>query len=263
MVNAAPHIAPQGFFLAFVPRYDVAGTLHMFTLYLINRLPEDVHYDFDLEMKKQWQEGFEGHVTAGDAIVITDLDFMELDEQPIINLRCHVRWQGRMEHFEKSIRPKPKNLLQLKHNEWLDAPAYQYELWVPKASQPPAAGATPAKPLAVDTELLRLYMLENTTGNKTSISSTGFEVDLHFEAIMTDDGSLSAGEKFHVQLDTFQKQLDLAIANGQHYMIFIHGVGTGKLKKELYKLLQKHPHVRSYGPCLAPKYGFGATEVYF
>ena len=40
-------------------------------------------------------------------------------------------------------------------------------------------------------------------------------------------------------------------------------MGTGKLKKELYKLLQKHPQVRSYGPCFAPKYGFGATEVFF
>jgi hypothetical protein len=118
--------------------------------------------------------------------------------------------------------------------------------------------------LAVDTELLRLYMLENNVGRaKISVSSTGYEVDLHFDAIMPDDGSLSSGEKFHVQLDTFQKQLDLAIANGLHQMVFIHGIGSGKLKKELYKLLQKHPHVRSYGPSLAPKYGFGATEVFF
>ncbi len=256
------HTAPQGFYLAFVPRYDVAGTLHMFTLYLINRLPEEVHYDFDLEKNKQWHEGFEGQVSPGDTIVITDLDFMELDNQPIINLKCRVRWQGKTEFFEKSIRPKPKNLLQLKHNEYLEAPAYQYELWIPKAtSNKPNA---PAKTMAVDTELLRMYMLQNGTPvEKVSISSTRFEVDLHFDAIMPDDGSLSSGAKFHVQIETFQKQLDLAIANGQHYMVFIHGVGSGKLKKELYNLLQKHPHVRSYGPSLAPKYGFGATEVYF
>jgi hypothetical protein len=262
MAENTPHTAQQGFYLAFVPRYDVAGTLHMFTLYLINRLPEDVHYDFDLEKNREWHEGFEGHVSAGDTIVITDLDFMELDRQPVVNLKCRVRWQGKTEFFEKSIRPKPKNLLQLKHNEWLDAPAYQYELWVPKTANnaPPAA----PKKLAVDTELLRMYMLQNGRApEKVSISSTSFEVDLHFEAIMPDDGSLSAGAKFHVQLETFQKQLDLAIANGLHYMVFIHGVGSGKLKKELYNLLQKHPHVRSYGPCLAPKYGFGATEVFF
>ena len=93
MADSTPNPPQQGFFLAFVPRYDVVGTLHMFTLYLINQLPEDVHYDFDLEMKKEWAEGFEGHVSAGDSIVITDLDFMELDRQPVINLKCRVRWQ--------------------------------------------------------------------------------------------------------------------------------------------------------------------------
>lgn len=262
MTDNVANTPQQGFFLAFVPRYDVAGTLHMFTLYLINQLPEEVHYDFDLELNKEWAEGFEGHVSPGDSIVITDLDFMELDDQPVINLRCHVRWQGKMEHFDKSIRPKPKNLLQLKHNDYLDAPAYQYELWVPKIKQ--VAPPPTKKPMAVDTELLRMYMLDSgNVGDKTSISTTHFEVDLHFEAIMPDDGSLSAGEKFHVQLETFNRQLDLAIANGLHYMVFIHGVGSGKLKKELYKLLQKHPQVRSYGPCYAPQYGFGATEVFF
>lgn len=262
MANPTPNPTPQGFYLAFVPRYDVAGTLHMYTLYLLNQLAETVYYDFDLELNKEWAEGFEGNVSAGDCIVITDLDFMKLADQPVINLRCHVRWQGKTEHFEKSIRPKPKNLLQLKHHDYFDAPAYQYELWLPKTSKP--APPVTKKPLTVDTELLRMYMLENTpSGEKTSISTTRFEVDLHFEAIMKDDGTMSSGEKFHVQLDTFNKQLDLAIANGLHYMVFIHGVGTGKLKKELYALLQKHPHVRSYGPCYAPQYGFGATEVFF
>ncbi len=262
MADSTPNPLQQGFYLAFVPRYDVVGTLHMFTLYLINQLPEEVHYDFDLEMRKEWAEGFEGYVSPGDNIVITDIDFMRLQEQPVINLRCHVYWQGKKEHFEKAIRPKPKNLLQLKHNEHLDAPAYQYELWVPKTSN--IAPPPTKKPLAIDTELLRTYMLENgNISEKTSISTTHFEVDLHFEAIMPDDGSMSSGEKFHVQLETFNRQLDLAIANGLHYMVFIHGVGTGKLKKELYKLLQKHPQVRKYGPCYAPQYGFGATEVFF
>jgi hypothetical protein len=262
MADPTPNSPQQGFFLAFVPRYDVAGTLHMFTLYLVNKLPEEVKYDFDLEMKKEWAEGFEGYVSPGDSIVITDLDFMKLADQPVINLRCHVRWQGKTEHFEKSIRPKPKNLLQLKHNDYFDAPAYQYELWMPKTSN--SAPPVVKKPMAVDTDLLRMYMLENAPmSDKTSISTTHFEVDLHFEAIMKDDGTMSSGEKFHVQLNTFNRQLDLAIANGLHYMVFIHGVGTGKLKKELYSLLQKHPHVRSYGPCYSPQYGFGATEVFF
>ena len=167
-----------------------------------------------------------------------------------------------MEHFEKTIRPKGKNLVQFKHNEWLEAPAYTYELWLPPKAT--AAGQpAPSKPLSVDTELLRMYMMESSPNkDDISISSTHHEVDLHFDRIMPDDGPLSSGAKLHVQLDTFQKQLDLAIANGLHYMVFIHGVGSGKLKKELYKVLQKHPQVRSYGPCYAPKYGFGATEVF-
>ena len=44
-------------------------------------------------------------------------------------------------------------------------------------------------------------------------------------------------------------------------IIFIHGIGTGKLKNELNKILAAHEHVASFDNTYDHRFGFGATEV--
>lgn len=70
---------------------------------------------------------------------------------------------------------------------------------------------------------------------------------------------MSNYDKLSLQLNTAQKELELAIDKKQQKIIFIHGRGEGVLKKELRILCSKYPveyHDASY-----TEYGMGATEV--
>ena len=46
-------------------------------------------------------------------------------------------------------------------------------------------------------------------------------------------------------------------------MIVIHGLGKGKLREEVMRLLREYKEVAHFKNEYHPKYGFGATEISF
>jgi hypothetical protein len=89
-----------------------------------------------------------------------------------------------------------------------------------------------------------------------------YEVDLHIEKLAPEWRHLSNFEILTIQLNTFEKYLELAIAHHQHNLIVIHGVGTGKLKDEIHEILKSKREVRSFINQYDPRYGYGATEIF-
>ncbi len=86
------------------------------------------------------------------------------------------------------------------------------------------------------------------------------EIDLHIEELVNNSRRMSNGEIVEVQLNHFQRELDSAIAQHLHKIVFIHGVGTGKLKNEIHTILKTYTKIRFHDASYS-KYGFGATEV--
>lgn len=87
------------------------------------------------------------------------------------------------------------------------------------------------------------------------------EIDLHIEELVDSYSNLSAGEILEIQLARFTTVLDGAIKHKSNNVVFIHGVGNGKLKYELRKLLDtKYKHIR-YQDASFKEYGYGATLV--
>ena len=62
------------------------------------------------------------------------------------------------------------------------------------------------------------------------------ELDLHAEKLTDKPGALDNFEILTLQLQTFEKYFDLAIAHHLPSMIVIHGVGSGKLRDEIHEL---------------------------
>jgi dsDNA-specific endonuclease/ATPase MutS2 len=93
-------------------------------------------------------------------------------------------------------------------------------------------------------------------------SALDWEVDLHLEELVDNIRGMNNGQMIDVQLRHFQKKLDEGFAQNIRKIVFIHGVGNGRLKQEIRKILATHKELRfhdaSYGT-----YGFGATEVVF
>ena len=87
-----------------------------------------------------------------------------------------------------------------------------------------------------------------------------FEVDLHINQLVKSVKSMDNYDMLNIQIDAAKRKIEFAINKRISKVVFIHGVGEGVLKSELYSLLNKYP-VKYYD---APykKYGLGATEVY-
>lgn len=93
-------------------------------------------------------------------------------------------------------------------------------------------------------------------------SLTPLEVDLHIQKLTDDYAGLSNGEMLFMQISHFESYMDLGMRGQYKSIIFIHGIGTGVLKKEIRNRLASYRSIRvSDGD--TRKYGFGATQVSF
>lgn len=88
------------------------------------------------------------------------------------------------------------------------------------------------------------------------------EVDLHIHQLTSSHRNMSNYEILNLQLETAQRQLEFAQQKRIQKVVFIHGVGEGVLKEELYTLFRRYENLKYYDADYQ-KYGLGATEVYF
>ena len=89
------------------------------------------------------------------------------------------------------------------------------------------------------------------------------EIDLHIEELVDTTHGMTNFEMLSIQLNAFEDALEDAIRNQQLSLIVIHGVGKGKLKEEIHTLLKSVPEVDFFQSEWNPKYGYGATEIFF
>ncbi|TLU99346.1 Smr/MutS family protein [Dyadobacter luticola] len=108
---------------------------------------------------------------------------------------------------------------------------------------------------------LKTSMLGGATPEPAKIAKPEQVVDLHIEKLKDTPGNISKDNILKAQLDAFESNLELAIANGMEEITFIHGAGSGALKNELHRRLGKNQHVQYFKDALKEKFGYGATLV--
>lgn len=88
------------------------------------------------------------------------------------------------------------------------------------------------------------------------------EVDLHIEVLVENPSELKPGEILEIQLARFETAITGAIKGKTRKMVFIHGIGNGKLKHEIRKQLESKYSKLKYQDASFKEYGYGATIVY-
>ena len=88
------------------------------------------------------------------------------------------------------------------------------------------------------------------------------EIDLHIEALSDDSGLLSPPEMLNIQISRFRDTMSKAQNEGWKQIVFIHGVGDGRLKFELRKILDSQFPDARYQDASFLEYGYGATLVF-
>lgn len=118
----------------------------------------------------------------------------------------------------------------------------------------------------VDTNILRSYMMgaaNPVKGGKTNTSMFGEEVDLHVDSTLFKGGKRDNKYAIEYQLEAFEAAIDNAVIKGKAEIRIIHGIGKGKLKDEIHKILRGHSQVKSFENTYHPRYGMGSTIVHF
>ncbi len=129
----------------------------------------------------------------------------------------------------------------------------------------------PEKPkMEIDPEALKEAMYlkgdlksERTVkSRKVNVTENGpVEVDLHIEQLMDSYKSLTNSEILDIQMTRFRSELENAIQKRTGKIVFIHGVGNGKLKHDLRRALDNEYKKLRYQDASFKEYGFGATMV--
>lgn len=87
------------------------------------------------------------------------------------------------------------------------------------------------------------------------------EVDLHIEQIIDSTAGMSNGEIIQIQLARFEHIMQENAERKGQRIVFIHGVGNGRLKTEVIKLLERKYKKAQYQDASFREYGYGATLV--
>ncbi|HNR20728.1 MAG TPA: hypothetical protein PKN75_05850 [Bacteroidia bacterium] len=103
---------------------------------------------------------------------------------------------------------------------------------------------------------------DESRNNKNGVLENTAEIDLHIEKLIGDFTGLTNSEIMAVQLKKVVDEMESALRNNYYSLVFIHGVGNGKLKQALRDELKNYPNVL-FKDANQVRYGGGATEVFF
>ena len=88
------------------------------------------------------------------------------------------------------------------------------------------------------------------------------EVDLHLHAIVDSQAGLSPGVMLELQIAHFERMLQIGIRQRTKKMIFIHGIGQGVLRHQIWSRVDQYYPDCSCRSADPRQYGNGATEVW-
>ena len=83
------------------------------------------------------------------------------------------------------------------------------------------------------------------------------EIDLHLTKDIINSPHFDPKYALSIQIGMLEKGIDNAILSNSHDITIIHGVGEGILKKEVQKILKKHPLISDI------KDEYGKTKAIF
>jgi hypothetical protein len=268
--NAAPMpprgpiiLANQGIYMAFVAQND-----REFAVYLVNNTDWDMPYTLSEERGSVINGLQSGVLKPRSQAKLTDYyAFSTLDSWPTF-LFQGLWFRAAKVGFRPPLVKRLKCRAQTFHASKktvpvLNQPGHLFQLDADeKEAIPQAAPQLPTVALLAEEIKTQMLKAKSEPATPLSFERPTAVVDLHVEALLPGGpGSRQAGELLDLQLETFEKMLENAIATGMSEITFIHGVGSGTLRTELHRRLGRHPHVKYFEDAQKQKFGYGATKV--
>jgi hypothetical protein len=251
---------PQ-FYIAFVRN---VRTAHLFDLYVINDCNYSVAYSLLFARNGVWQLSETGMLESNTKLFVQSIS---LEELSVIE---HLSFQALLfknkdfelqQPFVTTMAFMPVKFHKpgvFVVNDFFDEDAYVIDLCVKKQEMQPENFDYKDLQEKLHTDLQTNTALKITKQEKKDIK----EVDLHLHELVENEQGLLPEDMLAIQMQTFEKELATAIAQGYEKIVFIHGVGNGTLKTRIRMTLDKDYRHLFYQDASFQKYKFGATLVY-
>jgi hypothetical protein len=258
----------KGVFLSVLPVFQLEGyeeNVQVLKFHLLNETGMAYKFHFQVWLKSRLELEIRNDVDAFKHFYLSDLLFESLNDSPQLKFVFYpkVADDKLAPAYERIWKVKPRqifqqlNELKIRRDATLSYTLFEKYPIKEKPSLP--------------------YFDSSSIGNMAAGSNTAqvqvqdaeppltpkYELDLHIEKLMTEWRGLKNIAILAIQINEFHRYLDVAISHHQHSMIVIHGLGRGKLKEEIHAILKDTPEVDRFVNEYHPKYGFGATEIFF
>jgi len=259
----------DGVWLTFLPIFDNDefgdDVVDSLKIYLVNNSSLGYQFSYHLNYSGDNASDFDldNQLPSLQDFYLHDIPFANLNDNPVFECEFSLLTpdKTKAEHYETSLKLRAKQVFsRIEEIKKKGEATFSFKLF--------------------DDYPFRPYEEEKQVDARSILAGSGFrvyeaskarqhleparsELDLHADKITDKPGSLDNFEILTLQLQTFEKYFDLAVAHHLPSMVVIHGVGTGKLRDEIHEALRTKRNVKSFVNRYDPRYGYGATEIFF
>jgi len=229
-------------------------------IYLVNHTDRRMQFQYTLSYGGKPDFSLTNDIDVSRDFYLHDIPFERLNDGPLFEFDFVLKQpeKSKAPHYETSLKLRAKQVFtRIDGIRKKGEASFAYKLFdkypdkVVEEERPAFYGSVRGENKIYDARQSRQHL-----------EPPKYEVDLHIEKLTPDWKNLSNFEILTLQLNIFEKYLDLAMAHHQHNLIVIHGVGSGKLKDEIHEILKARRGVRSFINQYDPRYGYGATEIF-
>lgn len=261
-IEAHAQMDDEEIILAFVPEESSSG----FESYLINSSSYYLKYVISNEKEGEQTIYHQGELEPGIKILLRTYHPGQLSDE--VNFRIQVifysggpfRHMAPVDMLVKFQATELYDAFRRIENDYFHEKAILFTLYdwkVPKEVS-----------IEIDPEEIKKAMFtkgdikpKSSKKEKTEVSQGPEEIDLHIENLVDDHSKMDNSQILDIQLSRFRTTLETALLHQSKRIVFIHGVGNGKLKYELRKILDTEYKKIRYQDASFKEYGFGATMV--
>ena len=251
--------------IAFAPKNQQMPLVGDIDIYLMNFTANDILFSMHSAGENEYSLQCSAKLEAFSKYYIATINREQIEEYTNAQVQVLV-----LQHQSKELRAPVSSDMSIKGSRFYKESAYKddsilhqkaliYKLLDFKNIPVLSKLSSSAEDNEVHKTKARIYekndeILKHKKSNKEAV------VDMHIWELVDDHSRMTNAEMLNTQLAYFEKCLQSAIDNHITKVVFIHGVGTGKLKQEITAIMDERDFL-TYKPANMTEYGVGATQV--
>jgi hypothetical protein len=262
-LSAVPKVA-DGMWMTFLPVFqaDEFGdeVVEELKIHLVNRTESVLHFIYRFTFLGKPEFELKNTINPFEDFYLHDIAFADLNDSPVFEFEftLPVADKNKADFYEASLKLKAKQLFnKIEEIKKKNEATFSYKLFE----------KYPDKVIEDIPDMGRLaargYKIYDAKKGRQHLEPARSVIDLHIEKLANDWQQLSNYEILDIQLRTFEKYYELALAHVQSSLIVVHGVGEGRLRDEIHDRLRLKKEVRSFVNQYDSRFGYGATEIFF